>query len=72
MARTKKPATKNGGKKRSKQVEALSHAKTAARRNIPTAELASAAERMEETDPVAPVRYPRAYPLSAGVVRERD
>jgi adenine-specific DNA-methyltransferase len=55
-----------------KQVEALSHARTAARRNIPTAELASAAERMEEMDPVQPVRYPRPHPLSAGVVRERD
>jgi len=55
-----------------KQVEALSHAKTAARRNIPTAELSSAAERMEEMDPLEPVRYPRPHPLSAGVVRERD
>jgi adenine-specific DNA-methyltransferase len=70
MARTKKPAGKKAGK--AKQVQALSHAKTAARRNIPTAELASAAERMEEMDPVAPVRYPRPHPLSAGVVRERD
>ncbi len=61
-----------GGRKRSKQVEALSHAKTAARRNIPTAELPSAAERQEEMDPVAPVRYPRPHRCRHGVVRERD
>lgn len=71
----KKPAGRNGANRRNngrKKVEALSHAETASRVNIPTAEYQSAAELQEEMDPIAPVRYPRPRPLSAGVVRERD
>jgi len=71
----KKPATTNGTNPRAngrKKVEALSHAKTASRVNIPTAEYQSAAELQEEMDPIGPVRYPRPRPLSAGVVRERN
>ena len=54
-----------------KQVETLTHAE-AKRKNIPTAELQSAAERMEEASPFEPVTYPRAHPLAEGEVRERD
>jgi adenine-specific DNA-methyltransferase len=55
----------------SKHVEALVH-EEATRRNIPTAELAPVAERMEEIDPVAPVRFGRNTPLKKGATRERD
>ena len=71
----KKPATTNETNRRAngrKKVEVLSHAKTASRVNIPTAEYQSAAELQEEMDPIGPVRYPRPRPLSAGVVRERN
>jgi adenine-specific DNA-methyltransferase len=54
-----------------KDVEALVHDE-ASRKNIPTAELASIAERIEETDPVAPVRFPRPTPLKKGETRDRD
>lgn len=54
-----------------KQVEALVHDE-ATRRNIPTAELAAIAERMEETDPVKPQHYPRRTPLKKGENRERN
>ncbi|BCW87134.1 hypothetical protein sos41_02600 [Alphaproteobacteria bacterium SO-S41] len=54
-----------------KKVEALNHP-SAARRNIPTAELQSIAEQVEEMRPVPPVRYPRTTPLAAGATRERD
>ncbi len=54
-----------------KQVEALTH-EEAKRRNIPTAELQSFAEQMEEVEPVKPVRYSRARPLPKGAARERD
>ena len=54
-----------------KQVESLKH-DAAKRRNVPTAELASAFERMEETDPQGPVTYARARPLAAGETRQRD
>jgi len=54
-----------------KQVETLTHAE-AKRKNIPTAELQSAAERMEELSPFEPVTYPRAHPLAEGETRERD
>jgi adenine-specific DNA-methyltransferase len=54
-----------------KKVEALRHAQ-AKRRNIPTAELQSAAQRAEEAKPVAPVAYPRRYPLAQGETRPRD
>ena len=54
-----------------KQVEALTHDE-ASRKNIPTAELQSFAEQMEEIEPVKPVRYERATPLPKGATRERD
>lgn len=62
MART--PKTK-------KQVEALTH-KEAKRKNIPTAELQSAAQRAEEIAPFAPVVYRRRYPLASSETRPRD
>ena len=58
--------------KPTKRVEALSHAATAARRNIPTAEYQALAERQEESDPVKPVRFPRRYRLQKGEERPRD
>ncbi len=54
-----------------KQVETLTH-DTATRRNIPTAELQSTAERMEEQNPFEPVTYERATPLAEGETRQRD
>jgi adenine-specific DNA-methyltransferase len=54
-----------------KQVEALTH-KQAKRKNIPTAELQSAAQRADELAPVAPVVYPRRSPLAHGEERPRD
>lgn len=54
-----------------KQVEALRHAQ-AKRKNIPTAELQSAAQRAEEIAPFAPVTYPRRHPLAQGEARPRD
>ena len=48
-----------------KQVETLTHTE-AKRKNIPTAELQSAAQRAEEMHPFAPVIYPRRYPLAQG------
>lgn len=58
-------------KKGPKQVETLTHDK-ATRRNIPTAELQSTAERMEEQNPFEPVVYERTHPLPKGEKRERD
>jgi len=57
--------------KATKQVEALTHAK-AKRKNIPTAELQSAAQRAEELQPVEPVKYQRRYPLAQDEERPRD
>ena len=54
-----------------KKVETLTHNK-AKRRNIPTAELQSTAERLEEMQPFEPVTYERANPLEKGAKRERD
>lgn len=54
-----------------KQVETLTHDE-ARRRNIPTAELQSTAEYLEEMHPPQPARYPRARPLAEGERRERD
>lgn len=54
-----------------KKVEALKHSE-AKRKNIPTVELQSAAQRAEEIDPVKPVTYPRRYPLAQGEKRPRD
>lgn len=64
MARTPKAAA-------TKQVEALTH-KQAKRKNIPTAELQSAAQRAEESQPFKPVVYPRRSPLASGETRPRD
>src|SRR5271168_2321586 len=65
MARA--PKTTNAGK----QVAALTH-EQAARKNIPTAEYQSVAERLEALEPVEPVHYPRATPLPEGETRVRD
>ncbi len=57
--------------KKPKQIETLTHDE-AKRKNIPTAELQSVAERLEESDPFEPVTYRRADPLSEGQTRLRD
>lgn len=54
-----------------KQVEALKHDE-AKRKNIPTAELQSAAQRAEEISPFEPVTYLRQAPLPKGETRPRD
>ncbi|MEO8313788.1 MAG: site-specific DNA-methyltransferase [Pseudomonadota bacterium] len=54
-----------------KQVETLTH-KEAKRKNIPTAELQSAAQRAEELQPFEPVVYQRPHPLPQGMQRPRD
>ena len=54
-----------------KQVETLVHDE-ATRRNIPTAELQSTAEYLEELHPPKPAHYQRARPLAEGERRERD
>lgn len=54
-----------------KQVETLTH-REAKRKNIPTAELQSAAQRAEELQPVAPVTYARRHPLAEDEIRPRD
>ena len=54
-----------------KSVETLVH-EEARRPNIPTAELQSTADYLEELHPTAPVRYPRARPLPQGERRARD
>ncbi|WP_420347615.1 site-specific DNA-methyltransferase [Pelagibius sp.] len=54
-----------------KQVEALKHDE-AKRKNIPTAELQSAAQRAEEISPFEPVTYLRQDPLPKGEKRPRD
>ena len=58
-------------KKGAKQVETLTHDE-AKRKNIPTAELQSAAQRAEEANPFKPVTYLREDPLHEGDVRPRD
>lgn len=65
---TKARAKKTGAPK---QVETLIHTE-AKRKNIPTAELQSAAQRAEEMTPFEPVIYPRRYPLSQSESRPRD
>jgi adenine-specific DNA-methyltransferase len=57
--------------KSAKAVETLTH-EEATRKNIPTAELQSLAERAEETHPKKPTQYPRATPLDEGETRPRD
>ncbi|GGD00691.1 site-specific DNA-methyltransferase [Aquisalinus flavus] len=54
-----------------KKVETLSH-EHETRKNIPTAELQSINEQLEEMTPQRPVAYPRARPLPKGEKRERD
>jgi len=58
-------------KKGAKQVETLTHDE-ATRKNIPTAELQSAAQRAEEINPFEPVTYLREDPLPEGETRPRD
>ena len=58
-------------KKGPKQVETLTH-DAARRKNIPSAEHASIAERFEELKPFEPVTYARANPLAQGETRDRD
>jgi adenine-specific DNA-methyltransferase len=65
------PGKKKKASKRAKQVETLTH-EEATRKNLATAELAAVAERMEELDPVAPVRFSRTTSLAKGEVRPRD
>ncbi|MGE9296007.1 MAG: site-specific DNA-methyltransferase [Puniceicoccales bacterium] len=57
--------------KKPKQVDTLIHPE-AKRKNIPTAELQSAAQRAEELQPFEPVVYSRRYPLADGEIRPRD
>ncbi len=57
--------------KKTKQVETLTHDE-AKRKNIPTAELQSAAQRAEEINPFEPVTYSRENPLPEGAFRPRD
>jgi len=64
-------ARRPGNGRSDKRVETLTHDK-AARRNIPTAEYQSVAERIEEQRPSEPARYKRASPLPEGATRERD
>ena len=58
-------------RKKAKQVAILTHDE-ARRRNIPTAELQSAAQRVEESKPFEPVSYPRDDRLPEGTIRPRD
>ena len=58
-------------KKEPKNVETLKHDE-AKRKNIPTAELQSAAQRAEEINPFKPVTYLRNAPLPKGETRPRD
>ena len=57
--------------KKPKQIETLTHDE-AKRKNIPTAELQSTAERIEEAEPTRPVSYERAHPLAEGEKHPRD
>jgi adenine-specific DNA-methyltransferase len=57
--------------KKVKQIETLTHDE-ATRKNIPTAELQSTAERIEEPAPTQPVSYERAHPLAEGEKHPRD
>ena len=57
---------------RIKKVEAISHATTSSRRNIPTAEYQDAAENQEAMAPKGPVRLKRQRPLAHEERRSRD
>lgn len=52
-------------KKGPKKVETLTHDE-ASRKNIPTAEMSSMAQRVEEGEPFEPVTYGREDPLAEG------
>jgi adenine-specific DNA-methyltransferase len=67
MARAGKPSKP----KSPKQVAALKHDE-ATRKNIPTAELQSLAERVEEMKPIPPAHFKRQTPLAHGETRPRD
>jgi adenine-specific DNA-methyltransferase len=54
-----------------KRIAALKHDE-AKRKNIPTAELQSLAERVEESHPRPPAHFARATPLPRGEARPRD
>ncbi len=56
---------------RTRIITALRH-EEAKRKNIPTAEMQSIAERAEEMRPRAPVNFPRAMPLAKGETRPRN
>lgn len=64
MARAAKPT-------KAKKVETLTH-EAAERRNAPTAELQSIAERVDELAPTPPLKLPRATKLAKGEERERE
>lgn len=69
----KASAVKKSGKlAKPKKVAVISHAATATRRNIPTAEYQDAAETQEAMDPRGPITYRRARPLAQGETRARD
>ena len=65
MARTPRAAPKR------KKVETLTH-EAAQRRNVPTAELQSVAERLEEMNPLPPVAFPRRTKMAKGEKIDRD
>ena len=67
MARLPKPPAPQAAR----PVEAFTH-DAATRRNIPTAELQSLAQRTEERAPAPAAHYPRARPLPPGAERPRD
>ncbi|KAF0180763.1 MAG: site-specific DNA-methyltransferase (adenine-specific) [Caulobacteraceae bacterium] len=69
MARNPRGSTKKAAKP--KKVETITH-DAVRRRNAPTAELQSIAERVEEMAPTPPIRFERATPLKAGAERTRD
>jgi adenine-specific DNA-methyltransferase len=57
--------------KKIKKIETFTHDE-ATRKNIPTAELQSTAERIEELEPKRPISYERAHPLVEGHRLQRD
>lgn len=64
-------AKTTNGSGAAKKVKTLKHPK-AKRKNIPTAELQSAAQRAEELEPFPPVTYARRRPLAQGETRPRN
>ena len=56
--------------KKPKKLDSYAH--DGGRKNIPTAELQSLAQRVEEAHPAPPVSYARAHPLAQGERRKRD